>query len=269
MIELRVTALSAGYRGRPVIGGLELDPIPAGMVVALIGPNAAGKSTLFKALAGLVTATGSVRLGAIELLGLPARARAGLLGYLPQNLPAATGLTVLEAVIAALRAPGLPEADAAPPVHRALHALDRLGVADLSDNALHRLSGGQRQLVGLAAAIVREPQLLLLDEPTSALDLYHQVRVMEEARSLAAAGRIVVMVLHDLALAARWADRIVVLHEGRIVASGPPLAAVTPAVLASVYGVSARVEPCSRGFPQIIVDERLPDPHGIRGQRDE
>lgn len=255
MSALHVETLRAGYRGRPVIAGLSLAPLEPGTVTALVGPNAAGKSTLLKAIAGLVAATGSVRLDTTELLALTGPERAALVGYLPQNLPAATGLTVLEGVLAAFRASGPGTREAA---RRAMLALDRLGVADLAAGSLDRLSGGQRQLVGLAGALVREPQLLLLDEPTSALDLFHQVRVMEEARAVAATGRVVVMVLHDLALAARWADRIVVLHRGSVAVSAAPAAALTPATLGAVYGVSGRVEPCSRGIPQIIVDGRLP-----------
>ncbi|HWK98332.1 MAG TPA: ABC transporter ATP-binding protein, partial [Parapedobacter sp.] len=114
---------------------------------------------------------------------------------------------------------------------------------------------GQRQMASLARSVVREPHILLLDEPTSALDLRHQLKVMRLARSFAQDGRIVVMVLHDLNLAMRWADRVVVMHQGELVSQGAPIEAITPAVIESVYGVRIRVEQCSHGLPKLIVDE--------------
>ena len=132
--------------------------------------------------------------------------------------------------------------------------LERVGIGDLALSPLDHLSGGERQLASLAQAIVREPALLLLDEPTSALDLRHQVVVMELVRELAAEGRIVVVVLHDLNLAVRWAGHVVVLDQGRAVAVGPPGDAISPDVLARVYGVAARIEPVGQGRSQIVVD---------------
>ncbi|MDF3607749.1 ABC transporter ATP-binding protein [Paracoccus sp. DMF-8] len=113
-------------------------------------------------------------------------------------------------------------------------------------------------MVGLAQAVVRDPRLLLLDEPTSALDLARQVRLLGDVRRLAAEGRIVLAVLHDLALAARWADRIVVLHNGRLHSAGRPDEVLTPAMLSEVYGVEARVEYCSRGHLMVLIDRETP-----------
>lgn len=254
--SLAVTALSAGYPKRKVISGLTLSPLPAGSVTALVGPNAAGKSTLLRALAGLLPATGSIRLGEAELVGLDRRARAGRVGFMPQSLPAGAALTVLESVIGALKATPLDGAElsARAVERRAVAVLERLGIVALALEPLDALSGGQRQLASLAQAIVREPTLLLLDEPTSALDMRHQVQVMNVVRDLADGGHIVVAVLHDLAVAARWADRVVVLSHGRIAGEGAAAEVVTPAMLAEVYGVAARVERCSAGRLQILVD---------------
>ncbi|RAI38687.1 ABC transporter ATP-binding protein [Rhodoplanes roseus] len=257
---LTVERLSAGYPGRPVIRDLVLPPLPGGAVTALVGPNAAGKSTLLKAFAGLVKAAGRVTFGDHDLLRLPLAARADLIGFMPQSLPQGVALSVLESVIAAFEAsrPGaLAGADAA---RRAITTLDRLGIADLALDTLDRLSGGQRQLVSLAQALVREPRLLLLDEPTSALDLRHQVTVMEAVRALAAEGRIVVVVLHDLNLAARWADRVVVLDHGRAVAVGTPAQALTSATLADVWGVAARITLGPNGVPHVVVEGALDAP---------
>src|SRR5690606_21060257 len=117
-----------------------------------------------------------------------------------------------------------------------------------------RLSGGQRQLASLAQTIVRDPVVLLLDEPTSALDLARSHRMMAEMRALAREGHVVLAVLHDLALAARWADRLLVLDGGRLHSGGPPEEVLTEAMLAEVYGVEARVERCSRGRLMVLVD---------------
>ena len=138
--------------------------------------------------------------------------------------------------------------------HRAIATLERIGIGDLALTPLDHLSGGERQLASLAQAVVREPALLLLDEPTSALDLRHQVVVMQLVHELAAEGRIVVVVLHDLNLAVRWAGHVVVLDHGTPAAVGHPVDAITPDVLARVYGVHARIERVANGRPQIVVD---------------
>lgn len=253
---LVVETLSVGYPGRPVVRDLSLAPLPPGSMTAIVGPNAAGKSTLLRGLAGLLPVGGSMRLGAIELAGADRVVRARHVGFMPQALPAGARLSALEAVIAALAVNAFDGARGSRSdlQRRAMTVLERLGVGQLALEPLDSLSGGQRQLVGLAQAIVREPAVLLLDEPTSALDLHHQVSVMQVVRELADGGVIVIAVLHDLSLAARWADRLVVLGHGALVADGPARDVLTPELLAEVYGVVARVEPCSAGLLQVIVD---------------
>lgn len=257
-MTLIVRGLSAGYPGRPVIRDLTLPEITGGGVTALVGPNAAGKSTLLLALAGLLRARGEVRFGGHDLLRLGAAERANLVTFMPQALPQGVALTVLDSVIAAFKASALDDSGSDDVRRRAVTTLDRLGIAALALEQLDRLSGGQRQLVSLAQALVRDPRLLLLDEPTSALDLRHQVIVMTLVRALAAEGRAVIVVMHDLSLAARWADRIVVFGNGTVAAAGRPDEALTPDVIAAVYGVEARVERCSQSLLQIIVDRALP-----------
>jgi iron complex transport system ATP-binding protein len=251
---LEIRSFSAGYRNRRVISNLTLDPIRAGEVTALVGPNAAGKSTLLRAVAGLVRGEGSVRLAGQELTKLSFVERARRVSFMPQTLPQGVGLSILESVLSGLKASpadiDIRDEDEA----RALQVLERVGLTDVALEPLDRLSGGQRQLASLAQAIVREPLLLLLDEPTSALDLRHQVRVMSTVRSLAAEGKIIVVVLHDLNLASRWADSVVVLHRGARYVAGPPEQAISTRMLEEVYGVDARVEPCSRGRLQVVVD---------------
>lgn len=254
-LKLSIKSLSAGYAGRPVLSDLSLNDFVPGGITVLAGPNGAGKSTLLRGLAGLVPTTGSIELDGVDLSRQGAAVRADSVCFIPQSLPPGVGLSVLETVLSALRAVGagaeMPARDAE---ERAVRAIESLGLTDFALKTLDHLSGGERQLVGLAQALVRDPTVLLLDEPTSALDLRHQVVVMESVRRLAAEGRIVIVVLHDLALAARWADRIVLLSKGRVVADGDPQDTLTSERLAQVYGVNARVEPCSRGKLQIIVD---------------
>ena len=252
-----VSNLSSGYGGKTVVRDLSLAEAAPGQVLSLIGPNAAGKSTLLRALAGLHPAQGKVMLDGRELNGLSLAERAKRVTYMPQTLPQGVALTVLETLVSALRAApieGASQDDAA----TALDVLDRLGLRALAMQRLDQLSGGQRQLASLAQAVVRGPRLLLLDEPTSALDLHHQLRVLNLVRELAAErGMIVIMVLHDLQAAARASDRVVVLSEGVVVADGTPSEAITPDILAQVYQVRARVENCARGTLQVMVDDVL------------
>lgn len=255
---LQVRDLSAGYRNRRVIEKLSLPPIASGETVALLGPNAAGKSTLLRALAGLAPASGSVQLDGIELNGLSLADRAKAVTYMPQTLPQGVALTVLETVIGALEASPTGQVGGEDSAERAMAVLGRVGIDALAMRGIDELSGGQRQLAALAQALVRSPRLLLLDEPTSALDLNHQVRVLDLARSLAREqGMIAVLVLHDLQAAARIADRVVVLSDGRITAVGTPEEAITPAVLADVWRVQARIDHCERGSLRMVIDDIL------------
>lgn len=240
MSGLAVSSLRVGYGRREVLHSLTIPVIKRGQLTVVAGPNGAGKSTFLRALAGLVPATGSIQLDGHELVGAPAGRRAANVAFMPQALPQDLAFTVIEAVIHAARAGRRPlSGDAAP--DRAAAVLDRLGLTSLGGTQIGQLSGGQRQLTSLAQALVRQPQLLLLDEPLSALDLRHQHEVLTVLRSLAMDGLIVVTVLHDLGLAAIWADRMIIIHNGAVSVDGPPDQAVTSAMLAEVYGVDATV----------------------------
>lgn len=254
---LVISALGTGYGRHRVVDGLDLAPIAPGTVVSLLGPNAAGKTTLLRAIAGLQPAEGSIRLGTRELLSMALADRARIFTYMPQSLPQRVALTVLEGVIGAMRASPaggevVPDAMIA---ERALDVIERVGIGHLALSELNHLSGGQRQLASLAQALVRQPRVLLLDEPISALDLHYQLRVMKLVRALARErAMIVVMVLHDLSMAARWSDRVVLLANGRLVADGTPAEAITAPVLADVYKVAARVETEADGLRIAIED---------------
>ncbi|MCB8882868.1 ABC transporter ATP-binding protein [Acidisoma cellulosilytica] len=239
-MDLRIEHLTCGYRRRAVIRDLTVAPLRQGRVVGLLGPNAAGKSTLLKGLAGLLPAQGRAMLGETDLIGLPPRQRAKLLGFMPQAIPDGVELTVFESLIASLQATGaVPGAQAA---ERAAAALSRIDILPLAMRKLSDLSGGQKQLVSFAQAVAGNPALLCLDEPTSALDPRHQLTVMARARQLAADGALVIVVLHDLALAARWADEILILKDGTLYAQGAPDVVITRQMLAEVYGVDGHAE---------------------------
>jgi len=258
--ELAISGLSTGYAGREVIGNLALPPMEPGQVVSLLGPNAAGKTTLLRALAGLQAARGSVRLGDRELLAMPLASHARYVTYMPQTLPQRVALSVLEAVIGAARASPVDGAadNRAQLVDQAMEVIERTGIGHLAMAGLDHLSGGQRQLASLAQALVRSPRVLLLDEPISALDLHYQLRVMKLIRALARErGMIIIMVLHDLTIAARWSDRVVVMARGAVAADGPPATAIDARVLADVYRVSAQVTPQGAGL-HIDIEDILP-----------
>ncbi|SEK18451.1 ABC transporter ATP-binding protein [Parapedobacter koreensis] len=259
MAILLIDNLHTGYPGKPIISGLTLPPLTSGEVTVLTGPNAAGKSTLLRAIAGLLRIKGSMAYEGQELEALSSQKRAEVVSFMPQSVPTDINLSVIEAVISALKASPLDAATSGNEqlYKRAIAVLERIGIAHLALEPLNQLSGGQRQMASLARSVVREPKVLLLDEPTSALDLNHQLKVMRLARSFAADGRIVVMVLHDLNLALRWADHVIVMDKGIIASHGRPTAAITPEIIAQVYGVAIRVETCSLGLPNLIVDREL------------
>lgn len=237
---LTIDTLSAGYGRRTVISGVTLSPLAAGTVTVLAGPNGAGKSTLLRAVAGFLPASGIVKLCGRDLLTAKSADRARRVGFMPQALPGDVGLTVLDGVMTALKV-SQPECTVADARERAASVLDRLGILPLALSRLGRLSGGQKQIASLAQALVADPRLLLLDEPVSALDLRHQYQVMRTVRSLAEEGRIVIVVLHDLEMASRWADHIVIMRNGQLFGAGPPREVITPEMLREVYRVKARV----------------------------
>ncbi|MBD9642375.1 MULTISPECIES: ABC transporter ATP-binding protein [Pantoea] len=250
---LRLKHFSAGYPKRKVIDDLNVPELPQGKITVLLGPNGCGKSTLLRALAGLGKGQGELWLNGEELMSQPFARRAQRVVYLPQSLPAGVHLHVLESIIVAQRASGgLHSASSEAEI---MHLLEQLGIAHLAMRYLDQLSGGQKQLVGLAQSLIRRPELLLLDEPLSALDLNYQFHVMDLVRRETRLRNIVtVVVVHDINIALRHADHALMLKDGNLLADGEPSQVITPETLAQVYGVRGRIEHCSRGMPQVMID---------------
>lgn len=254
---LRIDDLHSGYRNKKIIAGLTTPLLPRGQITALLGPNGSGKSTLLRALADLNPATGALCLNGEDLMSLPSVTRAKKVVYLPQSLPQGVHLHALESVIVARRASGA--ASGQNVQQEAWEILNKLGVSHLAMSYLDQLSGGQKQLIGLAQSLIRQPDLLLLDEPLSALDLNYQFHVMDiVARETRRRNIVTVVVIHDINIALRHAEYALMLKNGALVASGVPGDVVTPANLATVYGVDGRVEYCSRGLPHVVVDGLTP-----------
>jgi iron complex transport system ATP-binding protein len=241
--RLRARGVSVGYGDTMVIDGLDLDVLD-GTVTALIGPNGSGKSTLLRALARLLPARkGQVLLDGRRIDRYPTREVATVLGMLPQAPVAPDGLTVAD-LVARGRHPHQSwyrqwsrDDEAA-----VVEALDWTGMAELAERRLDTLSGGQRQRAWISMALAQGTEVLLLDEPTTFLDLAHQVDVLDLIERLhTERGRTIVMVLHDLNLAARYAGRLIAMNAGRIVADGRPDEVLTEPLLRTVFDLDARV----------------------------
>jgi iron complex transport system ATP-binding protein len=249
--------MNIGYRARTVISDINLPDIPPGTLVGVLGPNAVGKSTLLKSLAGINKYSGEVLFNAASLPDLPHAEFIRTLGYLPQTLPQATTLVAYELVFSACRAvrSDLSKAD----IERSIETVfQRLGIESLALRRLGEMSGGQRQMVGLAQVLVRQPKLLLLDEPTSALDLHWQLNVLETIREeVTRTGAIGLVASHDLNLALRFCDQLLILNKQGVLAMGAAHDVLTPENLRLAYGIEGRVERCSKGYPIVLADRAI------------
>jgi iron-siderophore transport system ATP-binding protein len=241
--RLAASGATLAYDGHVVAEHLDLE-IPDGQVTAIVGPNACGKSTLLRALSRLLRpSSGSVLLDGREIHRLPTKEVARQLGLLPQSPIAPDGITVGD-LVARGRTPHQSllqqwsHADEA----AVLAALDATGTAELVDRSVDELSGGQRQRVWIAMALAQETELLLLDEPTTYLDISHQIDVLDLVASLQRdAGRTIVVVLHDLNLACRYAHHVVAMRDGEIVGAGAPADIITAERVEHVFGLECVV----------------------------
>ncbi|WP_194835547.1 ABC transporter ATP-binding protein [Nocardia sp. XZ_19_369] len=257
--ELAAQAVDLRYGDRVVIDGLDLV-LPGDSVTAIVGPNACGKSTLLRGLTRLLRPSGgTVTLDGADIHRMSARALALRMGLLPQQPITPESITV-EALVRLGRYPHqkLLRPWSATDQTAVEDALRRTGTVDLREQPVDQLSGGQRQRAWIALALAQDTDLLLLDEPTTFLDLRHQLDVLDLVADLhAEAGRTVVMVLHDLGQAARYADHLVVLHEGRLAAAGPPAEVLDAELVRTVFGVDALVIPDPEtGTPLVVPRSR-------------
>ncbi len=241
--RLTAAGLSLGYGDRGVVEDLDLA-VPDGKVTVIVGANGCGKSTLLRGLARLLKPTsGAVLLDGHSIHHRPSRDVAKSLGLLPQNPIAPEGLTVVD-LVGRGRHPHhgrLRRWSTADDVAVA-RALELTNTISLAHRPADELSGGQRQRVWIAMALAQETDLLLLDEPTSYLDVAHQVEVLDLLVDLSTArGVTVLMVLHDLNVAGRYADHLVALREGRVVGAGSPSDIVTPGLVREVFGLEVKV----------------------------
>ncbi|MEM8700661.1 MAG: ABC transporter ATP-binding protein [Pseudomonadota bacterium] len=243
--HLKAEALSVGYRDRPVLQNLTLD-LPAGQSSAILGPNGCGKSTLLSTLARLLTPSrGKVLLGDIDVHCANSRQLSRRLAILPQFPVAPEGIRVGELVKRG-RTPwrGFLSPWSSADSAACRNALDAVGMQELAERPLSELSGGQRQRAWLALVLAQDTPLLLLDEPTSFLDLPHQIDVLKLLRDrIEKTGTTVVSVLHDLNLAARFNDNLVLLGHAGLVAEGVPETVITPENLRKAFDLEARVIP--------------------------
>jgi iron complex transport system ATP-binding protein len=257
LVTIRCQGLSVTLGGRSVLSGIDLD-CAAGMLIGVVGPNGAGKSTLARAVLSLVPlSAGRVLIDGHDAATLRAVERARRLAYLPQGQELHWPLSV-ERLVGLGRLPHLAPfsrigaADAV-----AIEAaMQETGTLGLRHRVATELSGGERARVMLARALATGAPALIADEPLASLDPAHQIEVMELLAGRARSGALVIVVLHDLSMAARYCDRLLLLHEGRLVADGTPDATLTDAALAEVYGIAAW-RGAAGGVPLLVPLTRL------------
>lgn len=255
MTSLKLARVSVQLGGRVVLDTVDLAVEP-GEIVGIIGPNGAGKSTLLKSALGLVPYTGAIELNDQDRAALDVTQSARLVAYVPQDHEIAWPMTV-EGLVGLGRHPYRAPfaATSREDRHAVENALREMDVTDLRHRQTSELSGGEKARALIARALAQQTPLLLADEPTAGLDPAHQLRLLRLLRSKAQSGQAIVLTIHELHVAARWCDRLVLLDRGRLVAEGAPRSVLTPKLLAEVYGCEAYLADDASGL--IVVPTRL------------
>lgn len=255
-MSLSVTNLTVSYGAHTVLNGLSVNNLPKGSFTALLGPNAAGKSTLFKSLAGLIkTQSGDVVLEGESLNHCSKAQRSQSIGYLPQSLYSHLSLSVFESVLVSLkqRSSWRVKSD---DIEAVAKVLTLLNIEHLAERSISELSGGQKQLVALARILVIKPKVILLDEPTSALDLHHQLFILDVIKKLTLEREfITIAALHDVNLAAKFCDQIILLDKGVIQTQGKAHSVLAMPELGEVYKVKTTLEETRAG--RLYLDAEL------------
>ena len=237
---LTARGLNVTLAGRLVLNDVSLA-LSSGYLVALVGPNGAGKTTLLRALAGLVPSDGAIEVGGAALSSLSLRERARRFAYLPQGHVVHWPLAARDIVALGRYPHGATDPARLTPkdTEAVLRAMQATDVVEFSERRVTELSGGERSRVALARVLAVEAPVILADEPTASLDPRHQFDVMKSLRASADKGVLVIVVTHDLGLAARFADTVLVLSDGRLVSRGAPAEALSEKVMGDVFRISA------------------------------
>ncbi len=234
---VEVTNLSFRYETREVLHNINCS-IRRGEILCVIGPNGSGKSTLVKTVAGILTQqSGDITINGRSSNLLSGYQRAKILGYVPQDFSYLTSVTVLELILLGRR-PHVTWTLSETDLEIVSRSMEQLGITGMASKNITELSGGERQKVFIARALAQEPDLFLFDEPTSALDIRHQIEVFAMMKELTEKqNRSVLVVVHDLNFAYHYADQVLLMDNGRIIAAGPPDTVMTPEMIESVYHV--------------------------------
>ncbi|AOA59373.1 ABC transporter ATP-binding protein [Acinetobacter larvae] len=256
MSHLILQAVDAHYANKKILQQIDLGPLAAGQLHVLLGANAAGKSTLLKRIYGELTGHGEIFWGAQSISKLK-KEHPLFPRYVPQDTQMNSSMTVFEAILIPLKQSGAWQVSDAD-MRSIDQLMQQLAIAHLAARKIQHLSGGQRQLVAIAQALICQPKILLLDEPTSALDLHHQFELLRLLKQIAKAQQICILtILHDINLALNFADSLSVLHQGEIYASGTPQQVITPQMLADVYRVRAHLLHSHHQQAVVVVEAAL------------
>lgn len=260
-MTLTIDSLVVGYGKRNVVKGASLE-IRKGELVGLLGSNGSGKSTLIKTIAGINKhSAGTITWnGNVDLARLPRRDLAKIVAYVPQSIGLSFGLDIKEAVLLG-RTPYFGTRPREEDWDHVEAAMRLVGLDELRDRSVTELSGGQGQRVLIARALAQDPEILLLDEPTSALDIRYQWQTLSVAREITRKNDVAaVIAIHDLNQAARFTDRVVFLHQGEVIAQGPPADVYSPELIKRVYGVDVEIS-TYKGYVQVHPLSERDQPH--------